>query len=342
MVWYNASSAQADEDGSGTVTAADLALFEVKYNAVDPGYTGDFATHQEEMPFGRAGYRMDPVASYYHVRHRASDPANGQWLTRDPMGFVDGGGVYGYVARQPATIADPAGLKGTPVLSAAPEDSSGVADGTWRRYRTFGLTHTWTPRGTGNFDRSLRRSQLTGSVTATDDKLAFKFQASMYYERGWYDRAYGYTEQASGFHWATDFMSSVYSISCDSNGDPQADLVGVEHKSRAALYGRWVRNLPAITKQWVWGNKSIAQSWELERHYFNATTWVADHELSQGLLKLRIFSAAAISRESSVTEGVSFGGPIGASVSWNAPNKVTWESGEMQLVRRAWRCCGPE
>ncbi len=42
---------------------------------------------------------------------RVYDPRSGRWLTRDPMGFVDGGNRYEYVRSNPVAATDPAGLQ---------------------------------------------------------------------------------------------------------------------------------------------------------------------------------------------------------------------------------------
>jgi RHS repeat-associated protein len=67
--------------------------------------------------FGYAGYRYDHHLSggagagrhLYHVRHRVYQAHIGRWMTRDPLGYVDGMGLYGYVASDPVYFTDPWG-----------------------------------------------------------------------------------------------------------------------------------------------------------------------------------------------------------------------------------------
>jgi len=47
---------------------------------------------QNEILF--CGYRFDPESGLYHVRRRVYHPTLGRWLQRDPLGYVDGMGLY--------------------------------------------------------------------------------------------------------------------------------------------------------------------------------------------------------------------------------------------------------
>jgi RHS repeat-associated protein len=57
-----------------------------------------------------AGYRFDSETGLYHVRHRYLHPSLGRWNTRDPLGYVDGMGLYEYVGSAPLDRCDPTGL----------------------------------------------------------------------------------------------------------------------------------------------------------------------------------------------------------------------------------------
>ena len=74
---------------------------------------------------GYAGYEHDPVlltpsalsadpnqssAAYYHVRHRVYDAGLGRWTRRDPLGYVDGMGLYEYCASEVLACSDGYGL----------------------------------------------------------------------------------------------------------------------------------------------------------------------------------------------------------------------------------------
>src|SRR5262249_22907321 len=65
--------------------------------------------------FNRKGYAGYEIATEldkwkYHVRHRVIDSELGRWLSRDPMGYVDGMGLYEYVKSNPMWGIDPQGL----------------------------------------------------------------------------------------------------------------------------------------------------------------------------------------------------------------------------------------
>ena len=61
-------------------------------------------------PFAWTGQRYDPAVRLYHFWARSYSPALGRWLQRDPLGYVDGVGLYEYVGGQPLDYHDPYGL----------------------------------------------------------------------------------------------------------------------------------------------------------------------------------------------------------------------------------------
>ena len=56
------------------------------------------------------GYRFDPETGLYHVRRRPYHPTVGRWVSRDPMGYADGMGLYLYCSGRPTVVTDSAGL----------------------------------------------------------------------------------------------------------------------------------------------------------------------------------------------------------------------------------------
>ncbi|MEW6743202.1 MAG: RHS repeat-associated core domain-containing protein [Planctomycetota bacterium] len=72
--------------------------------------------------FGYAGYDLDPAlaGSIYHVRHRVLHAGLGRWTQRDPLGYVDGVGLYAYVGNAPGTRIDPLGLQESPWCDSVP------------------------------------------------------------------------------------------------------------------------------------------------------------------------------------------------------------------------------
>jgi RHS repeat-associated protein len=61
-------------------------------------------------PWLYTGREFDPESGLYHYRARAYDPKAGRFLQRDPAGYVDGLGLYGYASDCPSSRLDPLGL----------------------------------------------------------------------------------------------------------------------------------------------------------------------------------------------------------------------------------------
>lgn len=108
----------ADVDHDGTIDGSDYIAF---MNALANGDEGPLGTGQLSLELdagfrrGYAGYEFDPVlgassASIYHVRNRVYDAENGRWNRRDPLGYVDGMGLYEYCRSMPSVSTDPSGL----------------------------------------------------------------------------------------------------------------------------------------------------------------------------------------------------------------------------------------
>ena len=62
--------------------------------------------------WGYAGYFQMPglSGSMWSVRNRVLDSDVGNWLTRDPLRFIDGGNLYQYALSRSVTLFDPTGL----------------------------------------------------------------------------------------------------------------------------------------------------------------------------------------------------------------------------------------
>ena len=56
------------------------------------------------------GKTYDADAGLYHFPYRAYSPTTARWLTRDPLGMVDGPNVYAYVRNSPMSAVDLMGL----------------------------------------------------------------------------------------------------------------------------------------------------------------------------------------------------------------------------------------
>ncbi len=108
--------------GDGVVDSGDYNLF---FNEFFVTYArGQLTADSVANRLGYAGYEFDPVligsgsgaaasdpTCFYHVRHRVYDSQNGRWTRRDPLGYVDGMGLYEYCRSQPIRFTDSSGLE---------------------------------------------------------------------------------------------------------------------------------------------------------------------------------------------------------------------------------------
>ena len=56
------------------------------------------------------GYFRDAETGMYHVRNRYYHPALGRWISRDPLGYINGFNLYQYCCSAPQMLLDPLGL----------------------------------------------------------------------------------------------------------------------------------------------------------------------------------------------------------------------------------------
>ena len=61
------------------------------------------------------GKPWDPDAQLYYFPYRYYSPKNARWLTRDPLGMIDGPNVYAYVRGNPVNLIDKLGLQRVPI-----------------------------------------------------------------------------------------------------------------------------------------------------------------------------------------------------------------------------------
>jgi RHS repeat-associated protein len=107
---------QADWDSGG----ADGDLFYESYSA-NTGLSGVGRVSSPGVASrtGYAGYQWDQTLGAYHIRYRVYLPDIGRWTRRDPLGYVDGMGLYEIVRARAVALLDPLGL--------ASRDCQGVA-----------------------------------------------------------------------------------------------------------------------------------------------------------------------------------------------------------------------
>src|SRR5690606_13066332 len=71
---------------------------------------GEIAESTVGNPYLFTGRRWDKEIGLYYYRNRHYDPEHGRFLQRDPLGYVDGMGLYEYVMGNPVGYLDPMGL----------------------------------------------------------------------------------------------------------------------------------------------------------------------------------------------------------------------------------------
>jgi RHS repeat-associated protein len=103
----------SDLNRDNVVDAADTTFFNASYTAnTATGGKGRVSSLSVSNRKGYAGYEFDEAASVYHVRHRVYLPESGRWSRRDPLGYVDGMGLYEYCNGSTIFSNDYTGLKG--------------------------------------------------------------------------------------------------------------------------------------------------------------------------------------------------------------------------------------
>ena len=104
--YYDAQgSTLALTDNAGTVTDT------FAYTAWGEQLTPDPSTPTPFRWIGSYGYQWDSEIGRYCVRRRHLNPISGRWLSKDPLGFIDGPNQYLYVQSNPMHGSDPSGLE---------------------------------------------------------------------------------------------------------------------------------------------------------------------------------------------------------------------------------------
>ncbi|MEP3244604.1 MAG: RHS repeat-associated core domain-containing protein, partial [Sneathiella sp.] len=74
-------------------------------------------------PYRFTGRRLDAETGLYYYRARYYSPAQGRFLSPDPIGYGDGMNMYAYVGNDPINFVDPSGL--------AAEGAANLGKKTW-------------------------------------------------------------------------------------------------------------------------------------------------------------------------------------------------------------------
>jgi len=88
---------------TGAVISSDV--YDPYGNLVYGGSTAD--------PYGYkviAGYYKDHETGLFYLANRYYDPVDGRFINRDPIGYIGGINLYGYVKNNPVSFMDPSGL----------------------------------------------------------------------------------------------------------------------------------------------------------------------------------------------------------------------------------------
>ena len=123
---------EADMNLDGVENSADFTAFLNQTTSGDTTNTGRGVLSRDSAGsrVGYAGYQWDgAVDALYHVRNRVLHAELGRWLQRDSLGYVDGVGLYEYVASQPVSYVDPYGLRSLPCYGGCGDGGSGGTGG---------------------------------------------------------------------------------------------------------------------------------------------------------------------------------------------------------------------
>ena len=106
--------ARVDLNLDGSLTSADETIFTDEFNNGEAAGLGVLSRSMVANRNGYAGYQhaRELTGAKWHVRHRVLDSETGRWTRRDPLGYVDGMNLYGYVASKSVVRVDPNGLVG--------------------------------------------------------------------------------------------------------------------------------------------------------------------------------------------------------------------------------------
>ncbi len=110
---------RADFDLDGDVDSDDETL--ANSNTATTGWNA-LSTTANGNRVGYAGYQHDYNLDLNHVRNRVYSAELGRWTRRDPLGYVDGMGLYEYVGSRPMVVVDPIGMSWNRNAQVVPPD----------------------------------------------------------------------------------------------------------------------------------------------------------------------------------------------------------------------------
>jgi RHS repeat-associated protein len=107
---------EADLDRNGVINQLDYDISIADDGKSSSGGVGEAGLFSRGVrnSIGYCGYVYNEDSGLYTVRFRTYSPTLGRWLERDPLGYVDGIGLYQYVRGGAVMAVDPWGLQATP------------------------------------------------------------------------------------------------------------------------------------------------------------------------------------------------------------------------------------
>jgi RHS repeat-associated protein len=98
-------------DAYGIPTVTDGSFNPIPLNAWPLPYSGTAGAPHSAIgnPWMFTGRQFDEETALYFYRARSHDPREGRFLQRDPLGYIDGPNLYGYVKDNPVNSYDPYG-----------------------------------------------------------------------------------------------------------------------------------------------------------------------------------------------------------------------------------------
>jgi len=129
--------AEADINRDGVINGADEAALGSVKTALARGEISDRTSTGPDSIIGWCGYVFVPETKFYHVRFRVYDTGLRRWKSRDPLGYVDGMGLYEYVRGMPVGYLDTDGrlaVVPAPIVGCL---GAGLLSGAWRGAKCF-------------------------------------------------------------------------------------------------------------------------------------------------------------------------------------------------------------
>jgi len=93
----------------GLYDGSKSALGSYEYTPYGEVYASSGSVGLEGLAAAFTGKAWDSAAQMYYFPYRWYSPSASRWLTRDPLGMVDGPNVYSYVKDNPVELVDPMG-----------------------------------------------------------------------------------------------------------------------------------------------------------------------------------------------------------------------------------------